>query len=131
MLSKLPYGQPLRQDNVSPAALTPVSYLCDLLNMAKQRHFIREWRQAKGLTQEQLAERIGITKSYLSKIETGKKRYDQPFLEATAEALSCEPADLIVRNPEDPEGIWSIWDNLDSTARAQVVAIAKTFRKAG
>lgn len=99
--------------------------------MAKQRHFIREWRQAKNLTQEQLAERIGITKSYLSKIETGKKRYDQPFLEAAAEALSCEPADLIVRNPEDPEGIWSIWDNLDGAARAQVVEIAKTFRKAG
>lgn len=99
--------------------------------MAKQRHFIREWRLAKSLTQEQLAERIGITKSYLSKIENGKKRYDQPFLEAAAEALSCEPADLIVRNPEDPEGIWSIWDNLDSTARAQVVEIAKTFRKAG
>lgn len=99
--------------------------------MAKQRHFIREWRKAKNLTQDQLAERIGITKSYLSKIENFKKRYDQPFLEAAAEVIGCEPADLIMRDPSDPEGIWSIWDTLAPTERAQVVAIAKTFRKAG
>jgi transcriptional regulator with XRE-family HTH domain len=99
--------------------------------MAKQRHFIREWRKFRELTQEQLAERIGITKSYLSKIESGKKRYDQPFLEAAAVALRCEPADLIIRDPLDPEGIWSIWDQLQPTQRQQVVEIAKTLKRTG
>jgi transcriptional regulator with XRE-family HTH domain len=100
--------------------------------MAKaQRHYIREWRKHRELTQEQLAERIGITKSYLSKIESGKKRYDQPFLEAAAEVLRCEPADLIVRDPSDPDGIWSIWDQLKPVERAQVVEIAKTLKRTG
>lgn len=100
--------------------------------MAKaQRHFIREWRKFRGLTQDQLAERIGITKGYLSKIENGKKRYDQPFLEAAAQVLRCEPADLIMRDPIDPEGIWSIWDQLRPVERAQVVEIAKALKRTG
>lgn len=99
--------------------------------MGPQRHYIKEWRKFRQLTQEQLAERIGIDKSYLSKIENGKKRYDQPFLEAAATALRCEPGDLIIRNPIDPEGIWSIWDQLEATERRQVVEIAKALKRTG
>jgi len=99
--------------------------------MSKVGHYIREWREFRGLTQVQLAERIGIDKSYLSKIENGKRRYDQPFLEAAAVVLQCAPADLIIRNPLDPDGIWSIWDDLEPAARQQVVAIAKTFKRTG
>lgn len=99
--------------------------------MSKTGHFIREWRKFRGLTQVQLAERIGIDKTYLSKIESGKRRYDQPFLEAAAEALRCAPADLIMRDPLDPEGLWSIYDTLSPVERRQVVEIAKTFKKTG
>lgn len=98
--------------------------------MSKRGHFIKEWRKHRELTQEQLAERIGINRAYLSKIESGKRRYDQPFLEAAAVVLRCEPADLIIRDPTDPEGIWSIWDALAGPERRQVVEIAKTFKKA-
>jgi transcriptional regulator with XRE-family HTH domain len=94
------------------------------------RHFIREWRKFRGLNQEQLAERIGIGKPYVSKIETGKRRYDQPFLEAAAEALQCTPADLLVRDPLDPEGIWSIWDGLQPAERVQAVSVIKALKKA-
>ena len=99
--------------------------------MARQPHYIRQWRKHRGLTQEQLAERIGISKSYVTKIETFKRRYDQPFLEAAAEALRCEPADLIMRDPTDPDGIWSVWDTLAPVERRQVVEIAKTLRRTG
>lgn len=97
----------------------------------EQRHFIRAWRKYRGLTQDQMAERVGVDKSYISKIENGKKRYDQPFLEAAAEVLRCEPADLIMRDPAGAEAIWSIWEQLTPQARDQVVEIAKTFKKAG
>jgi transcriptional regulator with XRE-family HTH domain len=109
----------------------PVSHACDLLGMPKRGHYIREWRKHRGLTQEQLAERIGITKSYVSKIESGKKRYDQPFLEAAAVVLQCEPADLLIRDPSDPDGIWSIWEQLKPVERGQVVEIAKTLKRTG
>lgn len=96
-----------------------------------RHHYIKQWRKHRGLTQEQLAERIGIDKGYLSKIENGKRRYDQPFLEAAATVLQCEPADLIIRDPSDAEGIWSLWDTLRPVERAQLVEIGKTLKRTG
>ena len=104
----------------------------------RRRHFIKEWRKHRGLTQEQLAERIGVAVSTISQLETGKQGYSQPTLEAIADALNCGPADLLMRRPpskDDPsdpnDGMWSIWETLDIPARNQVVEIAKTFRKTG
>jgi transcriptional regulator with XRE-family HTH domain len=99
--------------------------------MARQPHYIKEWRKHRGLTQDQLAERIGMDRAYLSKIESGKRRYDQPFLEAAAEVLQCDIPDLIVRDPSDPDGIWSVWDTLKPVERSQVVEIAKTIKRTG
>lgn len=99
--------------------------------MSKRGHYIKEWRKFRGLTQVQLAERIGIDRAYLSKIESGKRRYDQPFLEAAAVVFQCAPADLIIRDPTDPAGIWSIWETLDAPQRTQVVEIAKTIKRTG
>lgn len=128
----LPHSPLAAKPKVARAALRAVAYLCDPARMSKtQRHYIREWRKHRGLTQLQLAERIGIDKGYVSKIENGKRRYDQPFLEAAAEVLRCEPADLIIRDPSDPDGIWAIWDQLKPVERSQVVEIAKTIRRTG
>ena len=99
--------------------------------MARQPHYIKEWRKYRGLTQEQLAERIGIARSYLTKIERGTRRYDQPFLEAAAEALRCEPGDIIMRDPSDADGIWSVWDTLNPLERQQAVAVIRAIRATG
>lgn len=99
--------------------------------MARQRHFIKEWRKFRGLNQEQLADRLGISRPQVSKWEKHTRQPDLTELEALAEILRCEPADLLMRDPTDPEGIWSVWDTLAPTERSQVVAIAKTFRKTG
>lgn len=103
-----------------------------------RKTFIREWRLAKDITLERLADRVGekiggFTHASLSRIERGLQPYSQPVLEAVAEALGVEPADLLVRNPADPEGIWSIWDNAKPGERKMIVDIAKTVvsRKAG
>jgi len=63
------------------------------------RHYIREWRKYRGLTQEQLAGRLGVVTSSVSQLETGKQGYSQPMLEAIADALGCGPADLLNVNP--------------------------------
>ena len=97
----------------------------------RPKHRIREWRKHRGLTQEQLAERIGIARSYLTKIERGSRRYDQPFLEAAAEALRCEPANLINVDPTAPDGLWSILETLTVPERAQAVAVLKALKGAG
>lgn len=93
----------------------------------QQRIYLREWRQYRNLTQDQLADRIGISRVMVSKIERGLNPYHQAFLEAAAEALMCEPADLLVRDPSKPEAIWSIWESIPPTVRPQAIAILKTF----
>jgi transcriptional regulator with XRE-family HTH domain len=94
------------------------------------RHFIRSWRKHRGYTLEQLAEMIGVTHGALSQLERGAINYTQPMLEALAEALACEPADLIMRDPASE--IWSIYDTLEKLPkedREQVERIVQTFRR--
>jgi len=90
-----------------------------------RRTFIREWRKYRGLTQEQLGERLELTGSHISMIEAGQRPYTQETLEAIAEALQTDPPSLLMRNPEDPEGIWSLWDNAKQGERTMIVNIAK------
>lgn len=124
----MPLGHIRTQAKYVRRAIGQRSGLADNMSM-RQKHFIKEWRKFRGLTQIQLAERIGMNQGNLSKIESGTRQYDQEFLELAADALRCEVPDLLVRDPTGPEAIWSIWEQLDAPARLQVVEIAKTFKK--
>ena len=95
-----------------------------------RRTFIKQWRQYRGLTQERLAARINKSTATVSQIETGKSPYSQEILEAIAEALLCEPVDLLIRNPKDPDGIWSIWDGLEPPKKRQAIGILKALKEA-
>lgn len=94
----------------------------------RRRHFIGEWRRYRDLTQEQLADRLETTKQTVSRIENGVQPYGQDFLEACADALGCEPADLIMRNPEEPEGLWSIWQGIAPSQRDLALAVLRAVR---
>jgi len=45
-------------------------------------------------TQSKLAKAAGISRTYLSEIETGKKQPSRPVIAALAMALKCDPSDL-------------------------------------
>lgn len=79
------------------------------------------------LTQEQLADRIGISRVMVSKIERGLNPYHQAFLEAAAYALRCEPADLLVRDPTQPDPIWSIWERIPPVDKPRAIAILRAL----
>lgn len=55
---------------------------------------LRVWREHRGLTQEALAAQVGITKSYLSQLEGGKRGGSLPVLRRLATALGVDLADL-------------------------------------
>jgi len=56
---------------------------------------LRDLRQKKGVTQMQLAERLGLRQSYVSKYETGERRLD--FVETlfVCEALGISLDDFV------------------------------------
>lgn len=57
---------------------------------------IARYRRAAGLTQEQLAEAIGVTPAFISRVECGKKNMKIGTLIATANALRVS-VDALVR----------------------------------
>jgi len=103
----------------------------------KSRHrptFIRQWRQHKGLSLDQLADRVPMDKSNLSKVERGILPYNQEMLERIAYALMTDPASLLMRDPSDKSAMWSIWDQASPGERAQIESVANAListRKAG
>ena len=52
-------------------------------------------REAKGLKQQDVASRLGLPASYLSKIEHGTRRLDAIEFIQIAEAIEVDPADLM------------------------------------
>lgn len=65
------------------------------------RLYIAEWREDKGLTQQQLGDRLGTSDVTVSRWETGKRKPDLDAQAAIAEALNISPGDLY-RHPEQP-----------------------------
>lgn len=55
---------------------------------------IKLWREYRGLTQQELADRAGISKPYLSQIETGKRQGTVETLSALARSLDV-PLDAL------------------------------------
>jgi transcriptional regulator with XRE-family HTH domain len=96
----------------------------------RRRLFLREWREYRNLSQYALADRIGKTQGLISQLENAKVNYTGDLLEALADALRCEAADLIVRNPLDPEAPWSIWDTLKPAERKKTIDFMNNVRKA-
>lgn len=96
-----------------------------------RRHFIRQWREYRNLTQDQLAERVGVTPGTISQLETGRINYRQPLLEALADALRCRPGDILNIDPTQDDAIWSLWETLEPAQRRQAFRIIETFKKTG
>jgi transcriptional regulator with XRE-family HTH domain len=72
-----------------------------------------------------------MSAAQLSRLETGKQGYTQDVLEAIAAALSTDVPSLLMRNPGDPDAIWSIWDQAKPGEKRMIVDLAKTVVKTG
>ena len=56
---------------------------------------LRHYRHAKGLSQEALADRAKINRTYLSKLETGATWAGLEIIGKLAKVLRIEPAELL------------------------------------
>lgn len=83
---------------------------CDNRNMVTSIHdklrkpskiYLKEWLDYRHLTAERLADRLDVNKGQISKLMSGKQRYNQDWLERIAFALNCEVQELY-REPTAP-----------------------------
>lgn len=83
------------------------------------------------MTLEQLGEAVDMSHAQLGRIERGLQPYNQALLEALAEVLATDVPSLIMRDPTDDSGIWSIWDHAKVGERQMIVDIARAIVKTG
>jgi len=69
----------------------------ELRNVVGQN--LKARRRELGLTQTQLAARVGVSQAYLSRIETGTRVADTDLLARLAEALETSPLALMSPDP--------------------------------
>lgn len=100
-----------------------------LPGLPRRRIFLKQWRNYRGLTQELLAERVGMSKGNISQLEQGVQGYSQEGLERLADALQCDPGQLLTVDPTKDDAIWSIWERAKEGERQMIVDIAKTIVK--
>jgi transcriptional regulator with XRE-family HTH domain len=62
---------------------------------------LKQWRVRSGLTQIELAERAGLGRRYITKIETGKRGCNLSAAQRLADVLGVELADLRARPPDE------------------------------
>ena len=63
-------------------------------------NYVREWRNHRELTLDQVATAVGATKSAISRLENGNRRMTLDWMEKLAQALDVSPNDLL-RSPSD------------------------------
>lgn len=97
--------------------------------MARQRTFLREWRQHRGKKLVPVAEHLHMSHSQLSRIERGDQPYNQELLEALAELYMCDVVDLLIRNPGEPEVMWTLWERAKPGDRRRIVAMTDALLK--
>lgn len=61
---------------------------------------IRKFRKAYNLSQEQLAEKVGISATHMSHIETGNTKLSLPVFVDIAKVLSVRTDELLYDNPQ-------------------------------
>ena len=66
-----------------------------------QRQYLRDWRKHRKLSQEELADRAGVTHGLISQLERGITGLTHDRLANLAAALDCSAADLLAGPPSD------------------------------
>lgn len=99
-----------------------------------RKTYIREWRKFHNLTLQKMVDRLeamyGLetTTATLSRTETGLQEYTQQLLEALADALQCEPADLLMRPPTAETDIRLVWSQLTPENQRKALDIIKVLK---
>lgn len=76
----------------------------------KLRHLLRTLREERGVTQVELATRLGVPQSVVSKYEAGDRQVDFVEVEAICDALGVSLRTLLRRWETTPANVGSGYD---------------------
>jgi transcriptional regulator with XRE-family HTH domain len=93
----------------------------------RTKHFFKEWREYRELTQDRAIERLGWSQSKISRLEAGQTPYSQDDLEAAAVAYRCSVTDLITVNPFKDGEVVDLMRLIDDRNRDQAIRVLKAL----
>lgn len=88
-------------------------------------HYLKEWRQARGVTIEQMQQQSGINKSHISRVENRQRQYRQDMVEAYARILHVPIGDLLTVSPTTPQEVFD-WFEVLSGSTAPIAGGRRT-----
>ena len=91
---------------------------------------VRERRESVGMTQAALAAAIGVTFQQVQKYEQGRNRVATSKLVLMADALKCEPSELLGEEGDGAPGSGRLiraWSRLDVEQREAVTRLVEVF----
>lgn len=92
---------------------------------------IRKYRKAQGLSQEQLAEKVGISVTHMSHIETANTKLSLPVFVDIATALEVCTDDLLHETPTTRHtSLNSLHETLDACSPWQLSVLTDLLRSA-
>ena len=90
---------------------------------------IRKYRKAKGLSQEELAEKVNISVTHISHIETGNTKLSLSVFVDLANALEVQADDLLMDAPCDrSRAINELSEVLDACSPQQIRIITDVVK---
>lgn len=96
------------------------------------RTTISELRARAGMTQANLAEKAGITRPYLSQLENGERNLSLALQKRLADALGCDPRDLVdfeAGPGSDEEVIMRVYRSLPKDWQKVIADMARRILK--
>ena len=88
--------------------------------------FIRREREAKGLSLRDMAKKIKVSPTFLSKVETEDWRPGEDKLRNIAQVIGCDPDDLLARAGRVPAELSEIIKQ--SPHRHEITALLRTAK---
>jgi transcriptional regulator with XRE-family HTH domain len=95
-------------------------------------HYLREWRKFRHMTQQELADAVGTSKTVVSEMERGNLQLSPKWLRKFAPVLRTQPGHILDHDPEELDSdIIDIWARIDERDKEQALRVLRSFDRTG
>lgn len=88
---------------------------------------LKEWRELRGLTQEQLAETVGTTPLVIANFELGQRGLSERWLLILSRALNIDRAELVSAPEDTSSELLDLWAKIPDHRRRQALAMLRSL----
>lgn len=93
---------------------------------------LKAWREHRGLSQAQLAERVGTNANMIGYLENGERGLSAKWLRKLAEPLDTTPGMILEHDPRDLDSdILEIWATASNRQKRQIAEVARALLRNG